>query len=321
MEARPNLTALSSRALDQACTFAACCQTRAAPAKLKEELDEWWRKVGQNLLCGEVWAAEEAELSDDENMDEEDQTSGEPAKEDQDKISSAECQDLAASIDSAKQTALIEKELVEMDAMEAEGGDSNPDSVSMSCGDELAAAFPESDEEYEDVVDANVLTADLFTLEDVLVKADLLHFAPDSGEHEGTAQRRVKALIPFAQQVVAACRVHEGLLSKAAVLGCKRPQNKRNLLQHQLAMARLAFQCSAARQSRRSLWQQFSQRVLKDVKQKDEGGEECAGAKAVTKLGPPAQLDSSGNRIFQVLVVRPAFGCASDGLEMWSHQT
>lgn len=122
--------------------------------------------------------------------------------------------------------------------------------------------------------------------------------------------KRARALLDPAQRFVALVRVAEGILSRASVLGCKRQDNQHNKLEHELALARATFQCSASRQSRHSLWHNYAERLLKDIKEEQQ--RENPMAKYLNVIGPCTQVEKIP--LFRVkepqlsIHVRPSIG-------------
>ena len=295
-----DLEALGPEALKEACVFASCFKVGASHKEIESSLVEWWGDVGKTMLVGSMDDEEDAVFSDEEDEAEgADQPSSETVQ-------------LEKSVDSAKALALVEEELQELQA----DPDMKPSDEKDTAGqaDPLYSGDISGDEVEPKEGDAiQPLSPNVFTLGEVLEKAGLGGFAPPPEDREWNAFKRGRALLPHMRDFVSVVRVHEKILSEASVLGVKRPQNKRNVCEHQLGLARAAFSCSAARQSRHAIWQNYTERVLAGVKEEQEN-ENCL-AQLADVLGPSTQLTSDGTRGYQLLVVRPFKAAAgADGL-------
>lgn len=294
------LSELAPVALDQVAVLTSICNIAKTPAEIKSELMTWWDNEGSNLLFKQIHEDEEEELTDEEV--EADQTVLDQG--------AKEAEDLVSAVESTKTQALIEEELVKMNEEVGKGD--------KGCEDPALPKVPDYDDfemEDEEAELATHLTADVFTLEQVLERAGMLHFQPPKDDYEVQSTMRTRKLLKHSQQMVAALRVGEGILSRASALGCKRRKGMHQLWEHQLALARLSFQCSSERQSRHTMWMNFQERVFSDIKQQHEaeGGEgNVKGAQPIQKLGPCAVHREHG-RHFQLLVVRPFAAAAASG--------
>ena len=205
---------------------------------------------------------------------------------------SGELQTLEDNLSSAKMTAVVDEELEKMKQCPSYAPDFS------NAGDS------DTDSEVEDGQASSLSLESCCTLQQVLQKSGLSSFVPAGNESEGKLFARMRAMKPHMLNLIAVCRVHEQVLSRAAVMGVKQKQSIHNQLQHELSLARQAFQCSAERQSRHALWSGFSQKVISDIKEVQDGADSVAGG-APVDLGPPSAVNDGGERQFQLLVVRP----------------
>ena len=298
MESRVDLPALAEKCLSDACTFVATLKINTAVGDLKKQLLQWWEDDGQTLVLGSI----------DEDLDLEDFSD----EEDEAPVADAEEESLEQNIASAKAGALINGELLKLQA-ETDAvpnpEDANPDEPL----DEKSGAEEEPEAYDAQPTDdsTHVLKPDqVFTLADVLLSAGFSEYSPEVGDKEWPAMKRARALLPHLKNFVSRVRLFEKVLQKASIFAPTK-LNHHNWLEHQLSQARQAFACSSARQSRHQLWQGYHERVLKDVQTSDEGS---VMAQTPQTLGPPSIVDDDA-RGFQLFVVRPfksAVGC--DGL-------
>ena len=145
------------------------------------------------------------------------------------------------------------------------------------------------------------------TLRDVLSRSGFLDFVPPENDDESKALERVKAMGPHLRMFASLARCSEGILSKAAVLGHRQHPREQWIHEKELAAARAQYHCSAQRQSRHSLWMQFSERVMEVVGQMKEDGDVDAaqGATQCKIITPNSFFGQDGERTCQLLVVRP----------------
>lgn len=145
------------------------------------------------------------------------------------------------------------------------------------------------------------------TLSDVLHTSGLLDFQPPDDDNEAQMLARIHALGKPMRAFSSYTRCSEGILSKASVLGHGPKPREQWQLEKELARARAEFTCSAQRQSRHSLWAEYSERVLKIVSQLAEEGDASAakGAIEVKAITPSTFTLDNGERACQILVIRP----------------
>lgn len=101
----------------------------------------------------------------------------------------------------------------------------------------------------------------------------------------------------------------ERFLSAAQIEGLKPRENRHNSMMHELAKARLSFDCCGQRQSRFALWSNFSQSALVASK----GGTTDGGAIEQIQYVHPSCLMSEGQRQYQMRSFVPAYAghCSS----------
>lgn len=284
-------------AFDQACVFVSCVKVDTSPEVLKQRFESWWDEIGKNMFWNSPADLEEEE--DEEEMDEE------PEEEGADELGEkSESQDFANCLASAQKNMLLAEELKDL----AEDPNLQPPSDDVR---HLDSDFEDEDSGEEKVVEQPgqqwELDLNIFTLADVLteygfdVKNLKLGAVLDSNRQETKMMKSMRVLVKITQRFVVLVRKHEGILTKAQVTGMKRAQNRHNLLEHELGLARTAFQCFATNQSRQAMWQGFSERVLKDLAENLEV-ETVAGARYLSKVGP---VSSGGAESRQLVVVRP----------------
>ena len=156
------------------------------------------------------------------------------------------------------------------------------------------------------------------SLQDVLIASDLQKFLPTDKDDENELFKRIQKLSPHLEGFSAFVRIGEGLLSRASVTGQVRTRNQQQILEHELAEARTEFVCSQGRQSRLALWQDFSNRVeeaLKPVEgpKPDSAEIVSAGAKKIQAVSPSSFRSANGDRICQLLLVKPFLAGGSEG--------
>ena len=289
------VTSLADEALRQACTFVSCFKVGVPASSLSQDLETWWTDIGKKMLWGET--GETVDIVEDEDDDDDGAEAEGPDQEECEK----ELQDLTHNIECAQKVALIEEELTSLKE--------NPDTEEADYPQELLSDDEELDAEVADLRPK----LDVFTLHDVLEQHDLLNFQADLSEYEGKTMKRIRPILQTMRRFVVLVRLNEGILKKPSVVGVKRECNHHNFLQHQLALARTAFQCFAQNQSRFAMWQGFQERVLLELQEKDPS---ATGSQAVQKLGGMTAADGKG-RSYQLLVVRPfQAGEGSPGLRV-----
>jgi hypothetical protein len=164
-------------------------------------------------------------------------------------------------------------------------------------------------DDVQDIAEADHLSVSkTFTLQHVLEEANLLDYVPKANEGEHKLFQRMRSLAGPMKNFTAAVRVYEGILTRASVLGPRRPSNAHNVLEHELALARAAFQCSSERQGRHAVWQTYSERVLADMVEDPQI--QLQGAQPLKYLGPPTAVNEDGHRKVQLIVTRPLHAAA-----------
>ncbi|CAE8646667.1 unnamed protein product [Polarella glacialis] len=155
------------------------------------------------------------------------------------------------------------------------------------------------------------------TLADVL--AGLLAFASKVDDCEASCVQRVRSIFPAARRLSFLVRQAEGILSKAALQGLHGGENRHNTIEHIISLARIAIECSAAKQTRFALWANFSTSCSQFASNGKASKGKKAAVAAQTKANAdvaqpvlffltPSSVDnetSSCARRYQVLVVRP----------------
>ena len=172
--------------------------------------------------------------------------------------------------------------------------------------DPAQKAAPETDEETEHQQPAKKCKdlepeADIRTLRDVLASTSLLDFQPSEKDSERRLIERVRQMTGAMSKFSTHMRLAEKLMSTATIKGRTAKPRTQNLAEHALALARAAHQCSGARQSRFSLWANFSDRV--QAKAAEEAMTD--GVKAIKRIGAPTTVEE-GVIKHQLLVVKPA---------------
>lgn len=146
------------------------------------------------------------------------------------------------------------------------------------------------------------------TLQDLLKMTGFENFQGGKGnENEVEVLHRVRHMCSHMQKFSESVRVAEKLISRAAVTGEIRRKNQQQEYEHMLAEARLQFHCDASRQSRYALWTDYSHRALEATVQCEpsaDPGKDVAVAE-VKSLISNSSKDQDGNRLCQLLVVRP----------------
>ena len=168
------------------------------------------------------------------------------------------------------------------------------------------------EEDAEEPLEKSARTTAASTLKGVLHNAGLLQFVPEANDSETHALARVSLLQPHMHAFASFVRCEEKLLSKRRVLGDSHWVNERNVYQSELSIANQEFHCSSQRQSRRALWYDFSNRAVACATAEEE--QDSSGGPAVKRvevLKPSSSLSSEGERLCQVVVVRPCL--AGDG--------
>lgn len=295
-----NVEEIAPVALRQACTFASVLQVGAKPDTLKADLLEWWAAKGRDLLFSNI--AFDEDFSDEEDgVGQQEETS----------LEKTELSVLELCIGSCQKAALITKELAQMEKEK----DWTAWQDDFEKDDEQSEEEEDVDENKRTESRTRISADSVFTLADVLGEASFTHYIPDSEDYVARLLARARKLIAPMQSLTAMVRVNEGILSRACVVGLKRRANVANQMEHALALARRAFQCTAERQSRHAQWQGFVDRFfveMKAAKTNTESNEsQESHAKKISKLGPSTSVLDSGERQYQLLVVRPL--SAGDG--------
>lgn len=255
---------------------------------IKHDLEAWWSTAGRDLIAS--GQAQDPEPDSDDDLPEE------PAAQE-----SEEKDPLVESIEATQAGMKLDAELTQLaEDPDFKGLDEKPTEKP----DPIEADSDESDQEEAWIKDLDPDAVS--TLKDVLDQAKMATFTCQTDDHEGRMLRRVRQLSGPMRNFVAKVRIHEGILSRATVMNCKAKCNKHQQYEHALALARAAFQCSAQRQSRFSLWTSFASRVLQDIKVELEMPDDSE----LAALKPEAfhastEPDKAGDRSFQLLVVRP----------------
>eukprot|EP00913_Durusdinium_trenchii_P016182 g15207.t1 len=210
----------------------------------------------------DIDAEDLAELDDDIG-----EAVGEPGADTEEPISAdnAEKQELLESLQAAVQYVEAGKALAGLQGLTEDTG-TCAEAASSSELPPSSNADPEASESEEEVDNAPATLRDdcCFTLQDILKSAGLSDFSPLPDDHESRKLQRIRKLLPHSQNFCAFVRVGEKILSRALVMGVKRRKNRRNLIQHALAQARLTYSCCSTRQSRQALWRDYADRVVKE---------------------------------------------------------
>lgn len=291
---------LAPDCLQQACVFVSCFRRDVSPQVLKDQLVSWYSEIGRGFLWGNPNAWEEDE--EDMQGDEEEELPAELTSAAGEGDCDEEAKELENHMDSAQKLALVEKELM-MFQDDPTFQSSNDDSQHTGSDFEDDDAMDRSELDSHLAQDVNL---NIFTLGDVLRERNILPNHVDftavhkSNQSEGTMLKRIRTLLPTMSRLVTLVRLKEGVLTKASVVGMKRCQNLHNVLEHQLALARCAFQCFSQNQSRHALWQGYSERVLLELKE-HLSPDMQPGARYLQNVGPMSGTPKN----FQVVVVRP----------------
>ena len=293
-----DVASLAPKALRQVCTLvSACCVGRKADTIISD-LENWWHELGQDILFrSDPFADCEPEDLEEEAGDFE-QGNGQVTPEKQEEV------DLLQSLEMTGNLVATEKELLKYQT-----GDDQDLPQEFIPEPILEDADSSEDEVAEDGIPFKLDAENVFTLEHVLDGAGLANFKPKKEDSESKKLQRVRILSRQMQHFCAFVRVSERILSRAKVMGMRRPQNQNNLLQHMLAEARQTYQCSALRQSRQALWKDFSSRVVADVEA--DLDKENGAIRVPQHLGTMAV--SKEERKFQLLVVRPCSSSTAFG--------
>ena len=245
MDAPVNLQALAPEALNEACMLVSSLSVNTPASELKDDLKKWWTEFGKGILWGSPHPPEEEEVEDEEE--------GEMP------VDQQEATDLQNACAASEKNLLIEKELAQMKA-------------------DPAYAVPEDDvneldENFEDdpclKPDQDTsqrwdVTLDVFTLTDVLKEHNLLPTASnlsavgESNKEEWKMMKKSRVLLRTTQRLVVFVRLNEGILKPPSIIGLKRVVSPHNYWQHQLALAKTAFQSFATNQPRQALWAGYS---------------------------------------------------------------
>ena len=293
-----DVASLAPKALRQVCTLvSACCVGRKADTIISD-LENWWHELGQDILFrSDPFADCEPEDLEEEAGDFE-PGNGQVTPEKQEEV------DLLQSLEMTGNLVATEKELLKYQT-----GDDQDLPQEFIPEPILEDADSSEDEVAEDGIPFKLDAENVFTLEHVLDGAGLANFKPKKEDSESKKLQRVRILSRQMQHFCAFVRVSERILSRAKVMGMRRPQNQNNLLQHMLAEARQTYQCSALRQSRQALWKDFSSRVVADVEA--DLDKENGAIRVPQHLGTMAV--SKEERKFQLLVVRPCSSSTAFG--------
>lgn len=285
---------LANEALDEVCLLASVCSVGKPASVFRQEFQTWWNETGQEIFL----ATTQEEECDEEDDDDEDPTSTLQADQKEEK-------ELVESLHSVTQTMYAEKEIQKLEEMDPSEDTPAKDFVA----EPSDSSDAESELDEEETETENKLTgASVYTLHDILEKAKFLAWKPKADDHESRMLMRVRDLSKHLKEFVALVRIHEGVLSRATVLGMKKKTNQHNLAEHNLAMARQSFQCSALRQSRQALWKEYSQRVVKAV---EENAKDSSDATQVPERIGTTAIAHQESRSFQLLVVRPFTSCSA----------
>ena len=239
----------------------------------------------------EVVSSGDAEAPEDEDDSDEDEDFESKILEEK---PSEEQDQIVSSIEHTQKDLLIQEELRKM--MEDETFE----------GFEQDDPMPEANAIEDDAENPEVPLGTVLTLAEVLKEAGLESYAPSKNDDESRMLTRIRLLCWQMQAFVSLVRIEEGILSRASIVGMKRPSNQHNTYEHQLALARAAFQISSGRQSRHSLWCNFSQRAVKDVAEElsSVGISECS-VQAPDAYKISKEVDGFPQRTYQLLVVKP----------------
>lgn len=157
--------------------------------------------------------------------------------------------------------------------------------------------------------------AEVTTLRHILQKSGFSTFMPPAKDSEQNVFKRVSKLRPYLHAFACMVRVEEKILSKAKVIGKLKPMPPQQQYEHDLANARAEFHCSASRQSRHSLWCDFSSRVIQAAKTAEEQDEDGLPhpVKEIKYLMPSSSKNEAGHRQCQIVVIRPSLAAGEAG--------
>lgn len=144
------------------------------------------------------------------------------------------------------------------------------------------------------------------TLGGILSACGMKNFVPENDSEEKMLGR-IEQMCPFFDAFTALVRCSEGILSKASVAGHGPKPREQWIHEHELSLARAEFHCSAQRQSRHSLWAQYSERVSQVVAEMATSQNDPLAADASTEvkvITPNSFSYPNGQRACQVLIVR-----------------
>ncbi|CAK9033403.1 Uncharacterized protein SCF082_LOCUS20468 [Durusdinium trenchii] len=298
---RSEFAALARQAFDDAATFASCCLVDCSASAIKSNVEEWYNETGKALLIGD---ASISEVVDDEP---DDLPELQEKYEDDDSEDEENSHDFSKSvchaIEAAETDLILTTELhkIQEELPAAHDPTDEAEDVNLNCGSEseIETTEPPAKKEKTGAIPK--------TLHDVLEFSELANFDPGKKDSESLRRQRLAALNPHMRAFSSYARCAEGILSKAVIAGHRRKAHEQWIFEKELALARAEYQCSAQRQSRHSLWAQYSERVHKVVSSMAENGDEEAAKAAVECkiLTPMSFTNDSGCRACQLLVVRP----------------
>lgn len=289
---------LTKRAFKNACTFVSATTVSYSPDSIKQDLHQWFSTVGSSLLCSpdsgdgtfDDDMADEV-LEDDEVQELDEESDEEP------EIQESVCQAIEASESDLVMLRELKKAQKETDERTefVETADFVPD---MGSEDEADTTEPNSKKKKS--------SASVKTLNDVLTESGLIDFKPEEDDAESNALQRVRTMTPYLRMFSAYTMCGGKILSKASVAGHFPEPRDQWIFEKELAAARAQYHCTAMRQSRHSLWAQYSERVQEVIQElKEEGDAHAAEGAVEVKIITPNVYQLNEKRVCQVLVVRP----------------
>lgn len=289
---------IAKEAFQDACQFTSVCLVATPCDEVRARVTAWWKEAGRKELLPAVGNNSGFELEDD-------LTDNEEVVEDSAAPNMAETHEktVAMSLESVENQLEMEAELREI-LTKGPGDTPIPDET------EDAGSEPETDQETthepeeKKVKNAEAETQPenpIRTLHDVLAASGFLDFKPTEKDRDRLLIERVRHMTGAMNKFGTYMRLSEKLLSPASIRGRTAKPRIQNLAEHALSMARAAHQCSGQRQSRFSLWANFSQRTLDKAKEEVPDKDAVAG---IVKIGAPTTV-VDGLIKHQLIVIKP----------------
>lgn len=282
---------------EEVSVFVSLCLPSTSSKTVRKEMATWWKEDGQYELLpspgttpDDEWGGLEDEEGSDEEEPEESMTKTTVTKNNE---------HIVSSIESVENQVVLEQQFENLDEQASAGKadaemeiDAEHEKIDT---DEEHTAVPTEKRVKSTPQCDPADPAEPRTLSQVLSMAGCTSFAAMVDDTDAVVSHRVQSLFEAMGKFGRHMRSKEGILSPASIYG-KLPVKQHNRLEHSLAVARAAHQCSAGRQSRHSLWANYSERILKAL------GKDAAASK-LNSIGPPSLVN--GVTQYQLVVVKP----------------